>query len=180
MNRNIIIVGAGIGAAIFSTVSMIISISRNRDVDRINKKLGKIGLDAEKVIQDLSDDCVLDIRQEIVDRATEAAINREVHKAVQDISYRIEREKTKEIQKEVNNAIHTSYSEVKKQVYEEAKRRMGTIDTEKLKDQIVTEAKESALNKFDSYLKTVSDNFSESVGNASKIYKAISDALCRE
>ena len=115
-----------------------------------------------------------------MDRATEVAINREVHKAVQDIAYRIEREKTKEIQKEVNNAIHTSYSEVKKQVYEEAKRRMGTIDTEKLKDQIVTEAKESALNKFDSYLKTVSDNFSESVGNASKIYKAISDALCRE
>lgn len=43
MNRNIIIVGAGIGAAIFSTVSMIISISRNRDVDRINKNLERSG-----------------------------------------------------------------------------------------------------------------------------------------
>lgn len=153
-----------------------------------HSKMAKISENLDRSIDDLASHMPVNIPDDMIKRATEKAVAYEVKQAVNKTTDRVITEVQKDIHKQVSNAVEREYSNIKDTVLEELVTEAANIDAKRVREDVEKAAKERALEKFDTKLDYIVDDFKDKVDNyvndckenlavVNKVYKSFADAM---
>lgn len=143
----------------------------------MHTKMAKIGEKLDCSIEDLANKTDIDIPDDMIERAVEKAVNREVRDAVKKASDAAVTAVKRDIHKQVADTVEAEYSDIKDKVLEELINEAAKIDAKRVRADIEKAAKEIALEKFEANLDDILDKHNTELENVTKIYKAIADAV---
>ena len=132
-----------------------------------------------KAVGDVADVTTVDISEAIIEEAVDKVVEREVKIAASRACRQAVDNITSEITSQIRAAVSDEYSNIKESVSEEIKRQVENIDITKLRNDVVKEAKEQVLEKFDDNLDSILEKFNNELESVSKIYKSIADTMTK-
>lgn len=120
---------------------------------------------------------VIEVRQEIVDRAINKAANQEVgnvvRRTVQSMNDRI----ADQTRKRVNEVVKENYSKIRNTVAQAIAKEATQIDRSDIMDEATEKAKEMLLEKFDGKLDGLLSDYQRNLDNVGKIYQSIASKM---
>ena len=141
------------------------------------KKLHDICDRLDKSLDDLSKGIEVDIPQVMIDKAVDKAVSREVEKQVKVSAREAVLKVSSDIERNVRESVNKSYSDIDRSVKAEIKKQIAFIDVREARKEVTKEAKDSALEKFDSDLNDILENYKEELDTVTKIYKTIANTI---
>lgn len=145
--------------------------------DREMKKLDEFNEKFDREVEKLSRLTYVDVSDDIIEAASEEAVNREVGKVVRRISKKIEQEAEKKIRSMVSDEVEKTGDSIRNKVSDEISKQASRIDESLLKKQIVEKAKEAVVEKFEGALDSQLDEFNRNLKNVSNIYESIANSV---
>ena len=140
-------------------------------------KLNKISEKIDLSIDELANNTPVDISESLVERATEKAVAYEVKKAVAKATDITVTELKRDIHNHVNEAVESEYASIKSTVLTEVTNEVAKIDVNRVRADIEKAAKEAVLEKLDTNMDNILENFNEQLKNTTKIYNSIANAM---
>lgn len=162
----------GIGGAILGGLT-VLGIIKDREM----KKLDEFNEKFDREVEKLSRLTYVDVSDDIIEAASEEAVNREVGKVVRRISKKIEQEAEKKIRSMVSDEVEKTGDSIRIKVSDEISKQASRIDESLLKKQIVEKAKEAVVEKFEGALDSQLDEFNRNLKNVSSIYESIANSV---
>lgn len=142
-----------------------------------HSKMAKISEKLELSIDDLANKTPVDISDSLIERATEQAVAREVKDAVGKVTDAALKDVKRDIHKQVSDAIESEYSDIKGEVLEEVKNEVAKIDVKRVRADVEKAAKEAVLEKLDTNMDDILENFNAQLNSTSRIYNSIADTM---
>lgn len=142
-----------------------------------HSKMAQISKNLDRSIEDLASKTPVNISDDMIERAVEKAVNYEVKQAVGKTTDKIIVDVKRDIHKQVSDAVEEEYSNIKDRVLEELTAEAAKIDVKRVRADVEKAAKEAALEKFDSSLNDILDNFNNQLNSTSRIYTSIADTM---
>ena len=127
-------------------------------------------------VDDLATKTEITISDDILDRAIQKAVDREVSY----ISTRIARDLNSEIRSEVKNSVDLSSVTIKSLASKEIERQVRNIDISDMEKEVVHRAKDAIAEKFDKKLDGILDDFNDQLQSVQKIYSSIAKSIARD
>ena len=127
-------------------------------------------------VDDLATKTEITISDDILDRAVQKAVDREVSY----ISTRIARDLNSEIRSEVKNSVDLSSVTIKSLASKEIERQVRNIDISDMEKEVVHRAKDAIAEKFDKKLDGILDDFNDQLQSVQKIYSSIAKSMARD
>ena len=127
-------------------------------------------------VDDLATKTEITISDDILDRAIQKAVDREVSY----ISTRITRDLNSEIRSEVKNSVDLSSVTIKSLASKEIERQVRNIDISDMEKEVVHRAKDAIAEKFDKKLDGILDDFNDQLQSVQKIYSSIAKSIARD
>ena len=127
-------------------------------------------------VDDLATQTEITISDDILDRAIQKAVDREVSY----ISTRIVRDLNSEIRSEVKNSVDLSSVTIKSLASKEIERQVRNIDISDMEKEVVHRAKDAIAEKFDKKLDGILDDFNDQLQSVQKIYSSIAKSMARD
>ena len=127
-------------------------------------------------VDDLATKTEITISDDILDRAIQKAVDREVSY----ISTRIVRDLNSEIRSEVKNSVDLSSVTIKSLASKEIERQVRNIDISDMEKEVVHRAKDAIAEKFDKKLDGILDDFNDQLQSVQKIYSSIAKSMARD
>lgn len=140
-------------------------------------KINKITSKFDMTLNDLADKTEIEIKQEIVERAMEDAADQEARKAARIAVDTVRNDIHREIQKEVSKSVDDSFKSIEGDVKKEIQKQVGSINIERLRRDVVDEAKKDAIEKFNSDMEDILNKYNENLGKISSIYGSIANSM---
>jgi hypothetical protein len=140
-------------------------------------KMAKISNKLDCSIEELANKTQIDIPNDMIERAVEKAVAREVRNAASKATDRVIVDIKRDIHKQVSDAVEEEYSNIKERVLDELVSEASKIDVRRVRADIEQAAKEKALEKFDDNLDDILEKHNSELENVTKIYRAIADAV---
>lgn len=128
-------------------------------------------------INDASNKIPVNVSDIIVDQAISRAVDREVTKAARTAAILVADDIRYDLKKEVRNAINTSYVDIKGCVSDEIAKQVSNININKLRDEVAVKAKELIVEKLDSNMDSILEDYNKNLSNVSKIYSSIAESM---
>lgn len=130
-------------------------------------------------VNNISDTTVIDIRDEIINTAVEKAASHQaglvVKKAIKDI----EDDLTKQTQKQIREAVKTQYDKLSKMVSDTIAKEVSNIDGDEITEEVTEKAKEILVEKFNSKLDDLVDDYQRNLDNVGRIYQSVASAMAK-
>lgn len=145
--------------------------------DREMKKLDEFNEQFNREVKKLSKLTYVNVSDDIIEAASEEAVNREVGKVIRRISNNIEKEAEKKIRSMVGDEVKKTGDSIRDKVSDEISKQVSRIDEGLLKKQIVEKAKETVVEKFEGALDSQLDEFNRNLKNVSNIYESIANSV---
>lgn len=142
-------------------------------------KMNKIGEKLDIAIEELAGKTPVDIPDSMIERATEKAVAVEVKNAVSKATDVVIKEVKRDIHKQVSDAIESEYSSIKESVLEEVTEEVAKIDVKRVRSDVEKAAKEAVLDKLDTSMDGILENFNDQLKNTSRIYNSIADTMTK-
>lgn len=136
-------------------------------------KLAKISERLDKSIDDLADNTEIDIPEELINKAIEKAVAIEAKKAVTAAANDALNSIKRDIHNSVSETINCEYEHIKESVLKEVTVAASKIDVNRVRRDVEAAAKKAALEKFDSNMDDILEQFNENLSNLSKIYNSM-------
>ena len=127
-------------------------------------------------VDDLATKTEITISDDILDRAIQKAVDREVSY----ISSRIVRDLNSEIRSEVKHSVDLSSVTIKSLASKEIERQVRNIDISDMEKEVVHRAKDAIAEKFDKKLDGILDDFNDQLQSVQKIYSSIAKSMARD
>lgn len=140
-------------------------------------KMNKISEKIDLAIEELADKTPVNISESLVERATEKAVAYEVKQAVTKATDATIAELKRDIHKHVSDAVESEYSNIKDTVLKEVSNEVAKIDVTRVRTDIEKSAKAAVLDKLDTSMDDILENFNEQLKNTSKIYTSIANTI---
>lgn len=140
-------------------------------------KMANICQKLDCTIDELAGNTTIDIPDEVIQRAVEKAVTAEVKAAVSKATDVAILEVKRDIHKQVSDAVEAEYSDLKGSVLSELTEEAAKIDVKRVREDVERAAKKMALEKFDSNLDKILEDFSEQLKNTSRICTSIADTM---
>lgn len=142
-----------------------------------HSKMAKISENLERSIDELASNTPVDIPSDMIERAVEKAVANEVKQAVSKTTDRVLADVKRDIHKQVSDAVEEEYSNIKEVVLKELTDEAAKIDAKRVRSDVERAAKEHALEKFDSNLDNILENFNNQLNSTSRIYTSIAETM---
>ena len=140
-------------------------------------KMNKISEKIDLSIEEMAAKTPVDISESLVERATEQAVAYEVKQAVNKAMDITIAEIKRDIHKQVSEAVESEYSTLKTTVLKEVSDEAAKIDINRVRADIEKSAKEAVLDKLDTNMDNILENFNEQLKNTTKIYNSIANTM---
>ena len=142
------------------------------------KKVDKVCKRLDTTIDDLSDkDMTIDISKEIVDAAVKERVDKEVRVMVPSACRQAIKEATGVFKEEVTREINAQYNDIKGEVAREVKQKVGNIDLNDVKKQVIADARAEADKTFRNELDSELARFNSNLTSIGEIYTSIEKAF---
>lgn len=153
-------------------------------------KVGKTAKKLDMTLDDLSKKTPVEIEQAVVDEATKAAVDREVHAAVTDTASKIRSQVRVDMDKEIRSDVRAHYDEMKLDVSKKIADEVAAMDRDGVRRHVEEDARkiiideskervdelvEEARKKVNSKIDGVVGEFTNGIGNALSIYDKFSN-----
>ena len=132
------------------------------------------------LISKMADGIALDISDSMVSEAVNAAVEKEVVKAVKHISKEISYNTRTDIQRAVKSEVDSAHSTIVSSVSVTLAKQAADIDMQKLKKEVKEKAKEMIVEKFDDNLESLLGEFNNKLSDISKIYSSIAESMTKK
>lgn len=153
----------GIGCLIFSGM-------KERKIASMADKLGT-------TIDNLSAATSVDISDKVIEKAVSDAVNREVGSKIDDAASKAVDNVRNDILSQVKKAVDKAYDSVEDGVKEELTKKVGDVSIERIRREVVEEAKKEAKAKFSNDLDDILVKHNEELASVTKVYGNIANAL---
>ena len=141
---------------------------------RQNRKMLRLVGKATSAIGEMT---VVDVQQGLVEKAVNAAANREVGRTVAKAVNALSDELTSETQRRVREAVKQNAAKAQKAVTDAIAREAGKIDTAAIIEEATEKAKEALREKFDGKLDGLMGDYQRNLDNVGKIYQSIASSM---
>lgn len=158
----------GISGMIFSAMSMLRMKRILKPFQLSLEELDKIDMHdviAKKITDELVEELTKEKIEQELERKVPQYISSEVKSAMKDIR--------KDFSDKVQREINDQYDDIKTEVREAVKSKVGAIDISDVKKQVILEAKAEAVSKFKRDLDNVLDDYNNQLEDVGKIYTSI-------
>lgn len=143
----------------------------------MHSKMAKVSENLDRSLDELAEKMPVDIPEGMVARAVEKAVNSQIKETVTKATDSIISDVKLDVRKKVNDAVESEYANIKSTVLTELTNEAAKIDAKRVRADVEKAAKEHALEKFDSNLDDILENFNEQLKSTSKIYTSIADTM---
>lgn len=143
------------------------------------KKIDEIAERIDKTVDDISKGVEVSVDEPIIREAVGKAVKKEVKERVAKACDAAVELVNHDIRADVSKAVDNKRESLEDDVEEEIKKQIGEIDISKAKNKVIKEASDKAASKFDTELNDILGNYKNTLGNVSKIYQSISDAVAK-
>lgn len=133
----------------------------------------------DKTVDDISKGVEVSVDEPIIREAVGKAVKKEVKDRVAKACDAAIELVNNDIRADVSKAVDKKRESLEDDVEEEIKKQIGEIDITKAKNKVIKEASDKAASKFDGELNDILGNYKNTLGNVSKIYQSISDAVAK-
>lgn len=144
-------------------------------VGYLNYKINTLSRLLNVAVDDISSNIDVNISDDMLERATQKAVDREVGY----VAGRVTRDLGMEIRSRVISAVNTSSDNIKDSVGVEIKRQVKNIDISDMQREVIRQAKEAVAEKFDSKLDGLLEDFNDNLNNVQKIYSSIANSMTK-
>ena len=125
-------------------------------------------------VDKLSEDMDISISDDLLEQATQRAINREVkYKPIGDEAY-------SEIKYQVKNSVNDISDDIKKSVAAEIANQVKRVNTSDMEREVISQAKTAVAEKFDSKLNGLLEEFNDNLNNIQRIYSSIAKSMSKD
>ena len=162
-NNNFFITLAGIGALALSAYA---ALKATKTAEKINMSIDKI-----------ADATPVDISEKVVEAAVAKAADREVHEKVRLIADAAVNDIRSDIDAQVRQTIKDAYGDVKDGVRDKLEEKVGTVNIDRVRNEVIEKAKKQAAEKFETDLKGVLDIYNNNLRQVNNIYTSMANAL---
>ena len=171
MNKNYIIGGISIATGLgLSIVTAVLG----KKVKELTVELNNL---KKQVVDDISGKINVDVPNEYIERAVDKAVDREAKDRIKYLTMEVSTDIKKDIHKQVSTAIEDSYKDVKGEVKRELLNQVGDVSVERIKREVIDEAKEKAAKQFDQDLEEVLEKHNKELDKVTEIYSSIAKSM---
>ena len=164
-------IGAALGAIAGLAGLVVASLSYSKQ-NQINSKINM-------AVSDISSKTPVDIKDAIIERAVEVAVDREVGRSVTLAANTAVKKIAADMETQIRKPVSESFSNIEKSVANEISRQVAQLDIEVLKKDVVEKAKAAVLKKFDGSLDEVLKGFNDNLDNVAKVYGAVAGSMAK-
>lgn len=142
-----------------------------------HSKMAQLATKMEKTLNEMADKIELgdtsSLVKDAVDRVVSSKVSSVISKAVCDTENSIRND----IAKQVQGAIDLSYNDIRTSVEQELSKRIGQLNIESVRREVIDKAKETAAEKFKEDLDIVLAKYNSELENISQIYSSIAKTM---
>lgn len=131
----------------------------------------------DKSVKDLKDLDAIDVKEAVVNKAIEAAVEKRVQEITGRVYAEVKAETTRKANAWVDDTIKGMYDTIADDVVKQIAREIAKIDQTKLKKDVTAEAKKIIVEKFDGQLDDQLMEFNKNLENVGKIYQSIAQKM---
>ena len=131
----------------------------------------------DKSIDEIEKGTVIDVSEDIVEKAVNEAVAKKTTDAVNWCVSRVIVDVEKDVHAQVRNAVTKKYESMEASVAHEIEKQVKEIDIDSVKEKVVEKAKEAASEKFNDSLEDVLNEFKERLNSITKVYKSIEETF---
>lgn len=142
-----------------------------------HSKMAKISDNLERSIDDLASQIPVSIPDNMIERAVEKAVAVQVKDAVAKATDAAIVSIKRDIHKQVSDAVEGEYSNIKATVLDELTAEASKIDAKRVRADVERAAKNIALEKFETNLDDITEEYKGYLESVSKIGKTFADAV---
>lgn len=146
----------------------------------LGKKVHQVTQKLNMSLRDISEASTDDIKEDVIERAVQQAAYKKVDKYAKDAECAAMNELRSQIKAQTKIAVDSAFNDIEAEVQKEISSQVANLDHQALKKQIMKEAKEKVLEKFDGSLDDILKDFSDDLNRVKKIHASIADALSME
>ena len=157
-------------------IGMVVTISAVGYIGYLHSRLNRVSKMVQVAVDDLAAKTEITISDDILDRAVQKAVDREVSY----ISSKITRDLNTEIRFQVKDSVDLSSTLIKSSVSKEIERQVKNIDISDMQIEVVNRAKEAVAEKFDKKLDGLLEDFNDQLQSVQKIYSSIAKSMARD
>ena len=141
------------------------------------KQLIDIKNKLDRSIGELSEMTEVDISETVIEAAVERKVNAEVSVAVKKATTLIIADLESSMKKEVKKSVEAEYEILSKSVKDKLDKEVENINLEKLRKEVINEAKKAAADKFENDLDDVLEKYNNNLEKITQIYSSISQSM---
>lgn len=157
-------------------IGILVTIGGVGYIGYLHSKINELSSMVQVAVDDLAAQTEITISDDILDRAVQKAVDREVSY----ISTRIVRDLNSEIRSEVKKSVDLSSVTIKSLASKEIERQVRNIDISDMEKEVVDRAKDAIAEKFDKKLDGILDDFNDQLQSVQKIYSSIAKSMARD
>ena len=157
-------------------IGILVTIGGVGYIGYLHSKINELSSMVQVAVDDLATQTEITISDDILDRAVQKAVDREVSY----ISSRIVRDLNSEIRSEVKHSVDLSSVTIKSLASKEIERQVRNIDISDMEKEVVHRAKDAIAEKFDKKLDGILDDFNDQLQSVQKIYSSIAKSMARD
>ena len=159
-------------------IGILVTIGGVSYIGYLHSKINELSSMVQVAVDDLATKTEITISDDILDRAIQKAVDREVSY----ISTRIVRDLNSEIRSEVKHSVDLSSVTIKSLASKEIEieRQVRNIDISDMEKEVVHRAKDAIAEKFDKKLDGILDDFNGQLQSVQKIYSSIAKSMARD
>ena len=157
-------------------IGILVTIGGVGYIGYLHSKINELSSMVQVAVDDLAAQTEITISDDILDRAVQKAVDREVSY----ISTRIVRDLNSEIRSEVKHSVDLSSVTIKSLASKEIERQVRNIDISDMEKEVVNRAKDAIAEKFDTKLDGILDDFNDQLQSVQKIYSSIAKSIARD
>lgn len=128
-------------------------------------------------LKDIGNMTEVEVKESIIDAVVERKVSESVDHAVKKATAVAVADIETDIHDQVEKEVENQYDDIKESVKDEIKSQVDNININKLKNEVVKEAKEAAAKKFENDLDEVLEKYNNNLEKLTNIYGSIAQKM---
>lgn len=143
-----------------------------------NRKVGRVAKAINRTVDDLSKkDLGIDIAEEFVEKAAKKQVERQIDRMLPGVKSDALKRAETAFKAAIDNEINSQYSDTKNAVKRALKDRIGHIDIDDIRREVIEDAKEEMNSRFKDDLAEAVDKYLSRIDDAGDVWKMFAKKL---
>lgn len=143
-----------------------------------NRKIGRVAKTINKTVDELSkSDLGIDIAEEFVEKAAKKQVERQIDRMLPGVKSDALKRAEMTFKAVIDTEVNSQYSDTKNIVKRELKERIGHIDIDDIRREVIEEAKDEMNSRFKADLAEAVDKYLSRIDDAGDVWKMFAKKL---